>query len=76
MTWIFAEDFEGIAEEATLCINLAHASSIERENSSVFIICWPMVNSDFGKSIINLPFTTPEQAQAAYEKIKGMLHGV
>lgn len=61
MTWIFAEDFEGMAKPEAEGVNLNFAGKIEVASYSLFIgkHCWD--------------FTTPEQAKAAYEKIKGML---
>jgi len=62
MTWIFAEDFEGCESDA--CINLTLASRLELH---------PVVKQIGFSDRMHWNFTTPEQAKAAYEKIKGML---
>lgn len=64
MTWIFAEDFEG-------CDNLERGANLDKLTS----ITLGMNNEVLfdGVGIRGFHFTTPEQAKAAYEKIKGML---
>lgn len=57
--WIFAEDFEGCKKSGF---------SIELKNHVRIMDSYNLEINDY-----ILPFTTPEQAQAAYEKIKGML---
>lgn len=65
MTWIFAEDFEGVKGES-MAVNIAIASYI-----CVYGDC-----INFASTGTSWDFTTPEQAKAAYEKIKGMLKAI
>lgn len=63
MTWIFAEDFEGC--NGTSLINLRAIPIIIKSDYLIENTIY------FGE--YRWSFDTSEQAQAAYEKIKGML---
>jgi len=71
MTWIFAEDFEGITE-ATEAVNLRRINLFYLVNNRIAFHDGAGEEAE-DTEVSTFYFNAPEQAQAAYEKIKGML---
>jgi hypothetical protein len=62
--WIFSEDFEGLIAEG-IAINIGAHNIMQLEGARITFGCIG------GGAAVG--FKTPEQAQAAYDKIKAML---